>query len=289
MKTTRTKQFLFLVLLGCMAAPAEAQTVDVTLQCGQSYTINSTAAAGTDTPTYRWLENGSTITGAVANYTVTNKSVGIYTYIRQAKSAGCTDWQNSNAFTVEVKNKEGIDGVCIGGVMWAKYNVDEPGSFTTSIDNPGKLYQFNRTKAWDRQPDQYSLPPISDLEWSPDSSVCPIGWRLPTPQELQNLISEVMLQPDGTLGVWTLSGDVVILWIGKSTAPPFDPSTNLPIPVDGYVWLSGTFLPDETQLYANPARSAGHTWVVRIQKPPKYTMGLISFDEPRLCSVRCVQ
>jgi hypothetical protein len=161
--------------------------VDVTLQCGQTYTINSTVAATAATGlTYRWLENGGVVTGAAANYTVIGKSVGVYTYIRQAQTTGCTDWQNSNAFTVEVKNKEGIDGVCFGGVMWAKYDVDEPGTFAATSDAPGKLYQFNR-----KTPYPTSGPIIwsdnlivEDIDWIPENDPCPIGWRLPTYAEV---------------------------------------------------------------------------------------------------------
>jgi uncharacterized protein (TIGR02145 family) len=171
-----------------------AQTVDATVLCGETYTINSTvdATGGTDIDvTYQWLENGSTITGAsAASYTVPKtKSVGLYTYIRQAMTTACPDWQSSNAFTVEVKNKN-EDGVCIRGLMWATRNVDTPGSFAASVCDPGKLYQFNRTKAWDNNTMPEALPPVSeDAEWHADSIVCPEGWRLPTSAEFSNMRS----------------------------------------------------------------------------------------------------
>jgi uncharacterized protein (TIGR02145 family) len=54
--------------------------------------------------TYQWLEDGQLISGAsAANYTVpNNKAAGLYTYIRQSKSADCSEWQSSNVFTVTV-------------------------------------------------------------------------------------------------------------------------------------------------------------------------------------------
>jgi uncharacterized protein (TIGR02145 family) len=54
--------------------------------------------------TYQWLENGLVLTGATAvTYTVPdNKPEGVYTYIRQAKSADCNEWQSSNEFTLTV-------------------------------------------------------------------------------------------------------------------------------------------------------------------------------------------
>ncbi|MDR2448902.1 MAG: hypothetical protein LBD52_02965 [Prevotellaceae bacterium] len=201
MKTTMSKQILFLAALGCMAAPVAAQTVDVTLQCGQSYIINSTVAATAATGlTYRWLENGSTVTGAAANYTVpATKSVGIYTYIRQAKTTGCTDWQNSNAFTVEVKNKEGIDGVCLGGEMWAKYDVGEPGYFALSLTD-GKPYPFNRKIVHD-DPDT-PFPTINEeLDWQPENDPCPTGWHVPTHTVALNMIKNTYVTVDSSSSI----------------------------------------------------------------------------------------
>jgi uncharacterized protein (TIGR02145 family) len=50
------------------------------------------------------LENGNALAGTnQATYDVpTNKAAGVYTYVRQSKSAECPDWQSSNEFTVTV-------------------------------------------------------------------------------------------------------------------------------------------------------------------------------------------
>jgi hypothetical protein len=193
MKTKMSKQILFLAALGCMAAPVAAQTVDVSINCGQSYTINSTvdASAGGATITYQWLENGSKVTGTAASYTVpATKSVGLYTYIRQAMTTGCPDWQSSNAFTVEVKNTH-VDGVCLGGVMWAKYNVDEPGSFTYDPNATGKYYQFNsKDPVPSSDPDMWPayVDPGIDI-WDETLDPCPEGWHLPSVTEAAILCS----------------------------------------------------------------------------------------------------
>ncbi len=96
---------LFVFLLVCLLAMAnlQAQAVDQEICSGTAFTINSTAAA-TSGSTYRWLENGSVISGATAaNYTIpTTKPTGVYTYVRQSKSGSCSDWQSSNAYTVSV-------------------------------------------------------------------------------------------------------------------------------------------------------------------------------------------
>ncbi len=96
---------LFVFLLVCLLAMANlsAQAVDKDICSGTAFTINSTAAATTGS-TYRWLENGSVISGATAaNYTIpSTKTIGVYTYVRQSKSGSCSDWQGSNAYTVSV-------------------------------------------------------------------------------------------------------------------------------------------------------------------------------------------
>jgi hypothetical protein len=189
MKTMKSKQFLFLAALGCMAAPVAAQTVDVSIDCGQSYPIKSTvdASAGGATITYRWLENGSTVTPegeAYTSYTEPKtKSVGVYTYIRQARTEGCPDWQSSNAFTVEVKNKNDT-GVCFGGVMWAKYNVGEPGSFTYDPEVLGNVYPFNRKVGYPPL-GAFTVPKEDDLGtiWLLENDPCPPGWRVPSRAE----------------------------------------------------------------------------------------------------------
>ncbi|MDR2449067.1 MAG: hypothetical protein LBD52_03820 [Prevotellaceae bacterium] len=225
MKTTMSKQFLFLAAFGCITAPVAAQTVDVTLQCGQSYTINSTVAATAATGlTYRWLENGSTVTGTATSYTVpATKSVGIYTYIRQAKTTGCTDWQNSNAFTVEVKNKEGIDGVCLGGLMWAKYNVDEPGTFAATPEALGKFYQFNRKIAYPATGTcTWTIIEIDEnSDWLVDNNPCPEGWRMPSIQDVTNLrLNTINAGPTAAHGTYRVCSSAL-----RAIPFPLDPSS----------------------------------------------------------------
>jgi uncharacterized protein (TIGR02145 family) len=92
---------LLSVALGCLVVVAHAQGVDIC--AGTSYTIASTVDAS-GASTYQWLENGQIISGAsAATYVVPGtKGSGLYTYIRQAKSADCNEWQSSNEFVVTV-------------------------------------------------------------------------------------------------------------------------------------------------------------------------------------------
>jgi hypothetical protein len=89
------------VALSSLSVVAFAQSVDVC--AGTSYTIASTVDAS-GASTYQWLENGGIIPNASApTYIVPDtKAAGLYTYIRQSKSADCSEWQSSNVFTVTV-------------------------------------------------------------------------------------------------------------------------------------------------------------------------------------------
>lgn len=53
---------------------------------------------------YRWLENNQVIENEnQINLTIPKgKKIGIYTYVSQVKCTGCTDWLNSNPFTIEI-------------------------------------------------------------------------------------------------------------------------------------------------------------------------------------------
>ncbi|MDR0691816.1 MAG: hypothetical protein LBF69_02125 [Prevotellaceae bacterium] len=92
---------LLSMALSASGMVAHAQGAEVCT--GTPYTIASMVDAS-GVSTYRWLENGQIISGASAtDYTVpNNKVVGFYTYVRQAKSADCSEWQSSNVFAVTV-------------------------------------------------------------------------------------------------------------------------------------------------------------------------------------------
>jgi uncharacterized protein (TIGR02145 family) len=79
------------------------------------------------------------------------------------------------------------DGVVINGVLWAKCNVDYPGTFARRPEDRGKHYQWNGG---------YTNPNGS-LNWNWGSSSSswetaidpsPAGWRVPTKEELETLL-----------------------------------------------------------------------------------------------------
>jgi uncharacterized protein (TIGR02145 family) len=277
MKTTMSKQILFLALLGCMVAPVAAQTIDVYV-CG-SYTINSTvtASSGTATVTYRWLENGEVIPGATSNsYTILeDKNEGIYTYIRQATTTSCSDWQSSNAFTVAVK------GIKIGDLTWALCDVDVPGSFTASPFMDGYLYQWDNKTPWPATGvvENWNTTPSINSSWLPENSPCPINWRIPTENEWAKLIYSDPVNETGVLRMYTNGG----WWLGPAYAQRFTAGT-LYVKQSMYIDPSGT-----------PLKGGKNTmrWAVKPFSTALYTyasgIAIASADSPLWAfSVRCV-
>jgi uncharacterized protein (TIGR02145 family) len=94
---------LLLAALSGLAVAAFAQGADVCQ--GVGYTIADAVPASSGSE-YRWLENGNVLANTnQATYDVSNdKATGVYTYVRQSKSADCPDWQSSNEFAVTVFN-----------------------------------------------------------------------------------------------------------------------------------------------------------------------------------------
>ncbi len=80
-------------------------------------------------------------------------------------------------------------GVLINGVCWAKSNVDKPGTFASTPEAFGMLYQWNRKKAWPHNTeatgwDNTNAP--GDY-WETINNPCPKGWRVPNEEEINSI------------------------------------------------------------------------------------------------------
>ena len=84
----------------------------------------------------------------------------------------------------------------IGGTVWAKANVGEPGYFVSSPDDPGMLYQYDSKVAWANAYPATTAPAPAGMplgnstgpeQWSDENNPCPAGWRVPTKDELDAL------------------------------------------------------------------------------------------------------
>lgn len=118
--------------------------------------------------------------------------------------------------TFTTKQKDYIE---VGNVKWSLYNVNYPGTFTTSQYEYGMYYQWSRKIGWSYQGigqyfDQgpsYSNPPgkswsydydYSINEWREVDNPCPYSFRLPTFKEFQQMLSYV-----DEYGWYTLTND----------------------------------------------------------------------------------
>ena len=86
-------------------------------------------------------------------------------------------------------------GVVINGVKWATTNVDVPGTFAFTPESPGKFYQWNRRVAWCATfPGEFVAVPnwdttlLTGTEWTRANDPSPVGWRVPTFEEIQKLL-----------------------------------------------------------------------------------------------------
>ena len=96
-------------------------------------------------------------------------------------------------------------GVVINGVKWASRNVDEVGTFALKHESAGKFYQWNRKKAWATIGDisDWSRTIPENTEWTKENDPSPLGWRVPTFDEIKTLFNT-----DKVLHEWTTQNGV---------------------------------------------------------------------------------
>ena len=88
-------------------------------------------------------------------------------------------------------------GVVINGITWATRNVDAPGTFAETNESAGMFYQWNSNIGWSSSNPikntngDYSWIMIGGgriTEWTKENDPCPEGWRLPTKEEIKELL-----------------------------------------------------------------------------------------------------
>jgi len=87
--------------------------------------------------------------------------------------------------------------VMINGTCWATRNVDMPGTFVANPEDYGMLYQWGSNIGWSNTYPLTASDGINEWRelwetgnvWLQENNPCPNGWRLPTLQEFQSLIS----------------------------------------------------------------------------------------------------
>jgi len=147
-------------------------------------------------------------------------------------------------------------GVVINGVKWATRNVDAPGTFTPTPQDPGMLYQWNRIKGW-------SLPPIANVidpnwndteapgnTWESANDPCPAGWRVPTLDELRAFVDIVNNIEPPTFTVTPAgdfifgSGDNVVFFPGSRGSLNYSDGSLVLVGRSSDYWSSTPMSPD---------------------------------------------
>ena len=156
---------------------------------GASCTVNATANSGYSF--VNWTENGSSVS--------TNSS---YTF---TVSANRNLVANFTPQPIQTEN-----GVIINGIKWATRNVDKPGTFAANPESTGMFYQWNRKTGWSGTDPMinsnggttWDTSQPTGTTWTEVNDPSPTGWRLPTSNEINSLISSgaVWTQVNGVYG-----------------------------------------------------------------------------------------
>ena len=85
------------------------------------------------------------------------------------------------------------EGVIINDVKWATRNVDKPGTFAAKPEDKGMLYQWNLKKAWsaiEKNVKDWNGSYSTVSTWEKTNDPSPVGWRVPTKEEIETLFDE---------------------------------------------------------------------------------------------------
>ncbi len=168
----------------------------VTVTSSNAGTISSGMTAKSSDETWCTVTaSGNVVTAKVTKNTGnTSRTATVY-----------VTYRNSRSQTFEVVQDSDPATVTIGGVQWALYNVDQPGTVVASLpsaltdnraDSHGKFYQWNRNVSWNTTGSSASganpsgtwqTTNPSGTSWT--TTPCPSGFVVPTLTQWQNLIS----------------------------------------------------------------------------------------------------
>ncbi|GHT06339.1 hypothetical protein AGMMS49525_14530 [Bacteroidia bacterium] len=191
---------------------------DLGLQAGQDYTLTATVLPeDASDKTVRWTssdESKATVVNGKVTVTMSEEDVTTFEYVTITATAGNkADTCNLVIYPIPVPDNSNDTEVVINGVTWATRNVDESGTFAATPDAPGKLYQWNRKKAWaatDQASSDWDNTNATGSTWESSNDPSPEGWRVPTKAELETLLDE-----NNVINLWTICVNVLpdqVIW-----------------------------------------------------------------------------
>ena len=151
----------------------------LTLLVGEEYTLTATIIPNNaDDKTVIWTSNDES-KSTVVNGKVTAISTGMATITAKAGNQTAT-------CIVEVYD----ENVIINGVKWSTRNVSYPGAFVDTPESGGQFYQWNRRTAdFLLRKDYENSNHINSDSWLPANDPSPVGYRVPTLEEMQSLLN----------------------------------------------------------------------------------------------------
>ena len=85
-------------------------------------------------------------------------------------------------------------GVVINGIRWTTRNVSSPGTFAPTPESSGMFFQWNRRTGWSAtnpgvgiHVDGWETMLEGGTAWYAVNDPCPVGWRIPTADEMNSL------------------------------------------------------------------------------------------------------
>ena len=180
------------------------------------------------------------------------------------------------------------DGVEINGIIWAKYNVDAPNTFTKNPEDAGMFYQWNRNVglsstnplvSTDGSPWTLVWNGNTATMWEETNNVCPKGWRVPTNAELTNLVNAG--------SYWGTENGVNGRIFGNGKNTIFLPAANAR---NGY--QDGTFITtaDQGMYWSSRSGYFGHAYDLTFDKGSCYPINsAIHTANYTAMSIRCVK
>ena len=133
----------------------------------------------------------------------------------QYRTAEITVKKGTVTRTLEVQHV----GTKIGDVVWANSNVDDPDTFGANCEVRGKLYQYNSKvpyPSYAANDHCSNTDPVPGFEtgafdvmsevWAEENDPCPDGWRVPTIDEIKDLIGAEESTPRFWFDYWMIKG-----------------------------------------------------------------------------------